>query len=440
MEITLTKKQMQALKILRDNETTELLYGGAAGGGKSFLGCLWIILSCLEYPGTRWVIARARLADLKKSTLNTFFEIIKLFSLNKKINYNPMSGIIKWDNDSEIYLKDLYANPSDPEFMDLGSMEITGVFIDEGSEVSEKGYNILKSRIRFKLEQYNLIPKTLIGSNPYKNFLYREFYKPYKENTLPKYRKFLKAFVWENPFISKHYIEELKKLDKITVERLFQGNWEYSDEPSRLFDYDKLCNIFTNNPTVTKPSYISVDVARFGMDKTVIIIWRGLHIIKVYSNVKQSTKDTRLFIEKLANEFEIPRGNIIIDEDGVGGGIVDEMHGIKGFINNSKPVETEYTKLRHNFANLKSQCYFYLADMVNQGRISCVEISPEARKMIIEDLEQIKWKDPDKDNKVAVTPKEEIKENIGRSPDFGDCMMMRMFFDVIPARKEFYIA
>ena len=74
-----------------------------------------------------------------------------------------------------------------------------------------------------------------------------------------------------------------------------------------------------------------------------------------------------------------------------------------------------------------------LADLVNEGKIS-IKCDIGIRKLIIEDLEQIKRKDADKDGKLAVTPKEDIKENIGRSPDFGDALMMRMLFEV---RQEY---
>ncbi len=37
----LTAKQTIALDLLEDEETEELLYGGAAGGAKSVLGCYW---------------------------------------------------------------------------------------------------------------------------------------------------------------------------------------------------------------------------------------------------------------------------------------------------------------------------------------------------------------------------------------------------------------
>ncbi|MGF7230041.1 MAG: phage portal protein, partial [Arachidicoccus sp.] len=63
----LSIKQTRAIDFLQDNSTQEVLYGGAAGGGKSVLGCFWILKSSLKYPGTRWLIGRSELVNLKKT-------------------------------------------------------------------------------------------------------------------------------------------------------------------------------------------------------------------------------------------------------------------------------------------------------------------------------------------------------------------------------------
>ncbi len=39
----LNLKQTQAIDFLEDNVTNEVEYGGAAGGGKSVLGCYWLL-------------------------------------------------------------------------------------------------------------------------------------------------------------------------------------------------------------------------------------------------------------------------------------------------------------------------------------------------------------------------------------------------------------
>jgi hypothetical protein len=354
-----------------------------------------------------------------------------------------MEGIIKFPfNSSEIFLRELGLDPSDPEFDKLGSTEYTGAFVDECSQIVTKAKNITMSRIRYKLDEFGLIPKLLLCSNPTKNFLYAEFYKAYRDKTLPAYRKFIPAFVIDNPYISPHYIENLKKMDRATRERLLNGNWEYDDDPSRLFEYENLLNMFTND-FVLKPEenrYMTVDVARFGRDLSVFMIWRGFYIERIIYRSRIPTDEVEKEIESKAKEFAIPRSRIAVDEDGIGGSAVDHLRGIVGFINNSKPMELKTpVSVPHNFGNLKAQCYFALADKVNSNGIGIYrDVSVEVREKIIEDLEQIKKKDPDKDGKLYVTPKDEIKENIGRSPDFGDCMMMRMIFEVVK-RPGFYV-
>src|SRR3990167_218800 len=139
-----SQKQIQAFNYLTDTETTELLYGGGAGGGKSHLGCVWAVYMCLAYPGVRGLMGRAVLKTLKESTLLTFFRVCRQFGLKKDIDYkyNYIEGVIIFKNGSEIYLKDLFAYPSDPEFDELGSTEYTGAFIDEASQVIETAYQI----------------------------------------------------------------------------------------------------------------------------------------------------------------------------------------------------------------------------------------------------------------------------------------------------------
>jgi len=434
INLQLSPKQHQAFNILRDKETTELFFGGGAGGGKSYLGCMWLILSCLMYPNTRWLMGRARLKSLKESTFLTFLSILKDWGLKKDTDwrYNAIEGSVYFTNGSSVYLKDLFLYPTDPEFDSLGSTEYTGAFMDEVSEITEKAKMIVMSRLRYKLDEYDLIPKLLMASNPAKNWAYKEYWRPWTENRLEFYRKFIPALVGDNPFMSKYYVENLKKLDKNSKERLLFGNWNYSDDPAKLFEYDKILDIFTNNlfiPT-NSPNYISCDVARYGSDKTVAIVWRHWHIEKIVVLNKSSIPETVELLNRLAREHMVPHSNIVIDEDGVGGGVVDLMENCKGFINNSSPVETEYTKQIHNYRNLKTQCYFKLAELVKNGQIDCYDVPMEIKEGIIEDLEQISQKNMERDGKIELIGKEEIRERLGRSTDYSDALMMRCYFDL----------
>jgi len=426
-----TKRQLEALDYLEDGTTTETFYGGGAGGGKSFLGCAWLILNCLKLNGSRWLMGRTVLKTLKESTLLTFFSVCRMWGIKspEHFTYHPMEGVLRFYNGSEIYLKDLEKKPSDPEFDELGSTEYTGAFIDEGSQLSHKAWQVIKSRLRYKLNEFGRIDKILICSNPAKNFLHYDFYKPWKENALPPYRKLVQALVEDNPYIPPQYIENLKKLDKATKERLLYGNWDYDDDPSRLFEYDAIMDIFNLAGEKSEEKYLTGDIARFGSDKCVLKAWEGLRIVEVKSFSHSSVTNTASEVMGMEQKHGIRRSHIILDEDGVGGGVVDIVKGCVGFVNNSRPIEPARKpdeQPLEQYANLKSQCYFKLAEYVRTGKIGCYAVPANVKEAIIEELEQIKRKDADKDGKLRIIGKDEIKEKLGRSPDFADAMMMRM--------------
>ena len=386
----------------------------------------------MVYPGSRGFLARARLKSLKESTLLTFFEVCKMIGLKQNVdfNYNSITGLIKFRNGSEEYLRDLFYYPSDPEFVSLGSTEYTDGFIDEMAEITEQAYQIIRSRMRYKLDEFGLIPKIAMGSNPCKTFIYKEFYKKWIDKELEPYKAYIFAGVYDNPFISEHYIENLKKLDPINKARLLEGNWEYDDDPTKLFEYDAILDLFTNEAERGQ-KYCTVDVAGRGRDRTMVLIWDNLFVEKVYNLNNISSEE----LDNILSKHKIPRSKCAIDNDGVGFGLVKDMPGVKGFINNASPFkkskETEEDRVLRNYANLKSQCWFELANYVNSGLIGVYrEIDVRTKKILIEDLEQIKQKDPGKDQPLRILTKEEIKKNIGRSTDIGDAMMMRMYFCV----------
>lgn len=432
-------KQTKAIDYLEDKVTRELLYGGGAGGGKSFFGCYWLIKMCYKYPESRWLMGRANMKTLKETTYQSFLKVAKLQGLKADYHFivtsaqhkeNPNSII--FPNGSVILMKDLAYYPSDPEFDELGSLEITGAFIDEANQITAKAKQIVGSRIRHNIRQYDTIPKMLMTCNPAKNWVYTEYYKPFRDGKLSQHRQFIQALVTDNPDIDPTYKENLLLLDKNSQQRLLYGNWEYDDDPSALINYDKIVDIFTNDfDSLKGEKYISADIARLGSDKGVICVWDGFKVMELHQVKKERLNTTGELIEQLRLKYSISKSNVICDEDGVGGGIVDFM-GYKGFVNNSRALNNPITQEPENYSSLKDQCYYNLAKKINAGEIYINCDSEETKQLIIQELEQVKQWQMDKDQKKKVLPKDKVKELIGRSPDFSDALMMRMYFELSP--------
>lgn len=447
LKVELTEKQTKAWQYLTDQETEELIFGGGAGGGKSRLGCTWLILMCGKYPGSRWLLGRAKLKRLKETTLVTFFDVCKSLGIKKDIHYkyNPIDGTIMFTNGSMILLKDLFHYPGDADFDDLGSLEITGGFIDEVNQIVFKAWDTVLSRCRYKLDEFGIIGKLLGTCNPSKNWVYTEFYRPSKKKTLKPGREFIQALVGDNPFITDKYIQNLKKRSKPIRERLLKGNWEYDDDPGTLFPFEALQDLFTNKGT-GEDRYITADVSRKGVDNFPVMFWVGYQIKEIVvlpPQIRQDITKASKWLIDYAEKKQVRRSHIIVDEDGVGGGVVDTVK-CTGFINGSKAVqpkeyETDPEKAAQkvNYANLKAQCYDLLSKKVEDGKIGIDDPGdPDIKQAIIEELEVMKQVDVDKDGAFKVTSKEEAKESLGRSPDFADSIMMRIYGDIRPKVYE----
>lgn len=420
-------KQFLALEKLYDDSTHYLGFGGSAGGGKSWLMCEWEAAMCLNFPGVRYFLAREELKSLKETTVKTFFKMAKAHDIVDTFRYYEHYGNIKFYNGSEISLLELKYIPSDPEFERLGSTEFTGGGIEEASEVDFKAFDVLKSRVgRHLNDQYNIVKKVLMTFNPRKNWLYSTFYQPWKKNTMEQGYAFIQALASENDKIDRGYLKSLDEIKSKSLKaRLKYGEWEYEDDPLWLIEsYDALLNMFTNEFVQGGKKYITADIARFGKDKIIIRIWDGLRVIKRIEREKLSITETSALIKQLANEFYIPMSQVICDEDGVGGGVVDILK-CKGFVANSSPLYGA------NFDNLKSQCGYRLAELINQNLIF-ERCEPSVQQKVREELEQLKRKTDSEDRKQALMPKDKMKDLLGRSPDDLDTFIMRALPELRP--------
>jgi hypothetical protein len=228
----------------------------------------------------------------------------------------------------------------------------------------------------------------------------------------------------DNPHLPSSYIEMLKGLPTSQRRRLLEGDWNYMEEDDSLFDFDYISNsVFKSPPNPLDKKYMSVDVARFGMDRSVVMVWVGLVVVECLVFSKLSTTELSSQIRSLIEKHGVHPNNVIVDSDGVGGGVADQIKGTN-FVNNSSPLHGQ------NFVNLKSQCYVKLSELFKEGKISLNILDPSMIDELTQELLSVKLKNMDKDNKVGVQSKDEMKKILGKSPDLSDSLMMGIYFQI----------
>lgn len=395
----------------------------------SWLGCEWLLTNCYFYPNTKWFIGREELKKIMSSSFVTWGKVCKHHDIPMDYwSYNGQYNYIQFKNGSRIDFLDLKHQPSDPMYERLGSLEYTGGWIEEAGEVNFGAFDVLKSRInRHMNKEYGIRGKILMTCNPNKGWLYSTAYLPMKNGSLGPEYAFIQSLYTDNPHTADSYGDSLGDIrNEATKQRLMYGNWEYDEDASKLIEFDAINDMFTNKTPASRDRCLTIDIARYGRDLAVLMYWEGLQVKKVYTFERTSIDFLQRKAADICNEFHIPRSAVIADEDGVGGGFVDNFK-CKGFVGNSKAIPNLMGD-RYNFSNLRTQCYYLLADKINRRAIG---INDDTHKeKIIQELDQVREKNVDKDQRLAIVSKDVIKEAIGRSPDFADTLMMRMWFEL----------
>lgn len=217
---------------------------------------------------------------------------------------------------------------------------------------------------------------------------------------------------------------------------------EYVENEGALFKYTALLDLFTNTVNKSNNKYLIIDVADDGSDKTIFNFFKGLESYRIEMFAQLSTEGIINQAREYAATDQIPYSQMLVDAIGVGAGVASSslLSGIIGFKSSYQPIKTDidpvrlpnvhYTKdapLTTDYRNLRSQCVFTLATLVNDHQLAAKIEDTRIREMIIEELST--YQDASKgDGKRFATPKEDVTALIGRSPDVSDTFIMRMYF------------
>lgn len=429
-------KQLEVARHWLDPEVSDVGYGGSKGSGKSYLGASLIFGDALIYAETNYFIARKKLNDLRKYTMPTITEVMTDWGLDDRYYwFNGQDNYYTLYNGSKVFLLEAAYYPTDPDFERFGSIQMTRGWGEEIGEWHPKAKSMLQGTIgRWKNDVYNLPGKFLGTLNPNKGFAYEDYYLANKEARLPSYRKFVQALPTDNKMLPKNYIRDLMRAlkgDEKSIKRLVYGDWEFDDNPYSMYDYDSICNLFTNSFVKAQgQKYMTADIAYMGADIFTVFIWHGFKVVKTYGIDKIDETAIGTKLKELAEEHRVPFSNIAYDADGLRkftANSLSKLTAAKPFINNANPIKDKQYK------NLKTECAFMLKEYLEKGLIFIEDLT--FKRQIMSDLEQICREPTDDEGKIKLESKKELKKRTGRSPDWFDALLMRFIFELKTSPK-----
>jgi hypothetical protein len=282
---------------------------------------------------------------------------------------------------------------------------------------------------------------------------------------------FIPGSIYENKKLLEKdpgYIANLLAQDEATQARLLHGNWKIRNDKMNLFDFLRLNDLFHNLLTEAgdEEFYIIIDHAREGRDLCVIGTCKGWNFHRIDILPKSDTNDILKVVDYLRRFYGgIPTSNILIDQDGIGVKDFLECHTFFG-AGSENPVTNDLPAYRRvgvkeekrGYANKRTQLYYYLSEKVNDAEVSinlenvwyhsdqlksqkvhAIKIGNKERTikdLIKEDLRTVRKVETSNEKKKEIISKKEHKIALGgRSPDFGDMLMMRGQFDFIRKKK-----
>lgn len=247
--------------IFEDQQVIEVLYGGAAGSGKTW-AMLAAALKYVHIPNYSALLLRKNFPDLTQEggLMALAHEVLQNTSAKWNENYKtytfPSGATLRFGHLDNEMAKYRYQG---------GEYQFIG--FDELTQFTETQYKYLMSRLRKRAD----IPVPLrmfSGTNPggvggmwvYERFVPEEDFNPsaqteptayYKEHTIEGAERihmtmFVPALMEDNPSLDREsYLESLLQLDELTRQQLLSGNWVIQVRGEIVHTYDEIRSVIT---------------------------------------------------------------------------------------------------------------------------------------------------------------------------------------------------
>ena len=234
------------------------------------------------------------------------------------------------------------------------------------------------------------------------------------------------------------YLANLGNQSEEQVARDLKGNWKFKTSGTGLITFEDIEEKFCRNThQVDGKRCVTCDVAFDGGDKCVFWYWEGFHAAKM----KVCTLDSKSTIEAakaFLQEHRVLENDFCYDVNGLG-------QIFKGFFPNAVPfnnkaIPTDGTRMI--FENLKSECaYKFVERIKNRGYSIAAPIliqkysgkgykNNTVKQILLQERKAIAQDDRDTDKNWRLIPKDEMKRNVGHSPDFIESLFLREYIEL----------
>ena len=212
-----------AFQPLLYNKDRYLILVGGGGSGKSIFAAQKTIIRCMQGPGHLILACRKVGVTIKHTVVRALFKVMSDWGVEKLWHYHKQDGVLRYiPNGSEI----MFLGLDDTE--KIKSLEgLTGVWIEEGTELNRNEFVQVDIRLRGESPHYHQI---MVTFNPIdtKHFLNKDFFEEPVYDAASGGVTMLRTTYRDNRFLndqSRNQLENLSRVDA-NLHRIYAlGEW-----------------------------------------------------------------------------------------------------------------------------------------------------------------------------------------------------------------------
>jgi hypothetical protein len=173
-----------------------------------------------------------------------------------------------------------------------------------------------------------------------------------------------------------------------------------------------------------------------GTDSTVWTAVCGTRVLEVKrvtgNTTMQVVGSTVEFVKHLQEEYGLPVTSVKIDVIGLGAGVYDRLieldseEGIEVPVVAVNNAEVQIVVDKERYSNLRAEMAWSFRHRIEHGNVGLAAVKVhdyEIKDYIRGDIQAMRYKITSQ-GKIQLLPKEELKKNLGRSPDYWDSLVM----------------